>query len=224
MFNFINIEKILTLFNYIFYFLVLNLFFFILNIPIVLFFLFVGISNITTYLPLFLLCAIPFAVSFTTLIYCMNKLIKDGEISLVNDFIKGIKSNFKNTTIIWIVELFLIFILFTNIKFFSLVSKNILLSSLSTCMLVLLLLITPHIFMLTSKFSINIKNTIKSAFILTITRPIITISNIVCLLTTLILFEINPGTTVLFMASISTFLLAFINKDLLKELETKSNS
>ena len=222
--NIINIEKILTFFNYVFWFLTLNLLFLVVNTPLVLFLIFIGISKIGTYLPLFLLCAIPFAVSFTSLLYCMSKLIKNYEIEPFKDFIKAFKSNFKNATTIWILELIAIFILYTNIKFFSQIKGSILFTGLFTGLLFVILLITPHIFMLTSKFSMNILSTIKSASILTITRPIITISNILCLLVTLVLFEINPATTVLFIGSIASFLIAFANKTLIKELEEKANA
>ncbi|WP_297523273.1 DUF624 domain-containing protein [uncultured Clostridium sp.] len=221
--NIINVEKILTFFNYIFWFLTLNILFLVVNTPLVLFLLFVGISRIGTYLPLFLLCAIPFAVSFTSLLYCMDKLLKNGEVEPFKDFKRAYKSNFKNATLIWIVELITIFILYTNIKFFSQVNGSILFTGIFTGLLFVLLFITPHIFTLTSKFSMNILSTVKSASILTITRPIITISNILCLLATLVLFEINPATTVLFIGSVATFLMAFANKTLVKELEEKAN-
>lgn len=222
--NIINIEKILTFFNYVFWFLTLNILFLVVNTPLVLFLVFVGISRIGTYLPLFLLCAIPFAVSFTSLLYCMDKLLKNGEVEPFKDFTKALKSNFKNATLIWIVELIVVFILYTNIKFFSQMGGSIVFTGLFTGLLFVLLFITPHIFILTSKFSMNILSTIKSASILMITRPITTISNILCFLVTLVLFEINPATTVLFIGSITTFLMVFANKTLIKELEEKANA
>lgn len=222
--NIINVEKILTFFNYVFWFLTLNILFLVVNTPLVLFLLFVGISKIGTYLPLFLLSAIPFAVSFTALLYCMDKLLKNGEVSPFKDFVKACKSNFKNATLIWIVELITVFILYTNIKFFSQVNGSVIFTGLFVGLLFILLFVTPHIFMLTSKFSMNILSTVKSASILTITRPIVTISNILCLAVTLVLFEINPATTVLFIGSISTFLMVFANKGLIKQLQEKADA
>ncbi|MGL5635151.1 MAG: DUF624 domain-containing protein [Sarcina sp.] len=222
--NIINVEKILTFFNYVFWFLTLNILFLVVNTPLILFFLFVGISNMTTYLPLFLVATIPFAASFTTMLYCMHKLIKTREVSPIKDFFTSFKSNLKNSTIIWIGELLIIFILSTNIKFFAAVGGNVVINGFFILVLFILLLVTPHIFMLTSKFSMNIISTLKSAVILTITRPIITIANILCLIVTLMMFELNPGTTFLFIGSISAFLIAFANKTLVKELENKSDS
>lgn len=220
--NFINLDKILTFFNYVFWFLTLNIIFLILNAPLVFFFVFVGISSISTYLPLFLICAIPFGVSFTSLIYCMDKLLKNKEIAPIKDYFKSIKSSFFNSTIIWIVELFIVFMLYTNIKFFTSIGANIAIKGFFTLLLLIILCITPYIFILTGKFSMNILSTIKSATILTITRPISTVSNILCLLVTLVIFEINPATTFLFIGSIATFLIVFVNRILLGELEARA--
>lgn len=222
--DFINIQKILTFFNYVFWFLTLNVFFLVLNTPLVLFFLFVGISKITTYLPLFLISAIPFAVSFTALIYCMDKLLKNKEISPVRDYFKAVKSSFSNSTIMWVIELLAIFIIYTNIKFFNNMNASVLITGFFVLLLLILLCVTPYTFILTGKFSMNILSTVRSALVLTITRPVATVSNILCLLVTLVIFEVNPGTTFLFMGSIATFLMVFINRNLIKELEQRANS
>ncbi|EIA29498.1 Putative membrane protein, partial [Candidatus Arthromitus sp. SFB-4] len=68
-----NFEKLFDTFNYVFWFFILNLLFWIFNIPIILFFMFIGISRITTYFPLFLVCLLPTAPIFTVLLYCVNK-------------------------------------------------------------------------------------------------------------------------------------------------------
>lgn len=222
--NMFNMNKILTFFNYVFWFLSLNLIFMLINIPLVLFLVFIGISNIGTYLPLFLLTLIPFACSFTTLLYCMTKLIRTGDLDLVKDFKKSFISNFKNSSIIWIFELILVFILYTNIKYFSLVQKNIILTCVFAGIFLFLVLITPYIFLLISKFSMDVKSILRSSVVLLFTRPIVSISNFLCLLFTLLLFEISAGTTVLFISSIASFLIAFSSKALIIELEEKSKS
>lgn len=222
--NLFNINKILTFFNYVFWFLSLNLIFMLFNIPLVLFLVFLGISNIGTYLPLFLLTLLPVACSFTTLLYCMTKLIRTGDLDLIKDFKKSFKSNFKNSTIIWIFELILVFILHTNIKYFALVQKNIFITCIFAGIFLFLILLTPYIFLLISKFSMDLKSIIKSSVILLFTRPIVSISNFLCLLFTLLLFEFSAGTTILFISSIAAFLIAFSSKTLILELEEKSKS
>lgn len=55
-----HIEKILEVCEKILYFLKINLLFLVFNIPVLLFFLFVGISNVREYLPFFsFVCCLP---------------------------------------------------------------------------------------------------------------------------------------------------------------------
>lgn len=217
-----NLDKIFDVFNYIFSFFVLNLFFMIFNIPIILFFLFVGISNIFNYFPLFLLCLLPTVPTFNILIYCMNKFFKNKNIRLIKDFKSGLLLNFKQSICIWSVELILILALYSNIKFFKLIYNNTLLSCFFVGLLILLVIITPFISLLTSLFSMKSLDILKNAFILTFTRPILAITNILVFLISLVLFEISPGTTFLFIASFISFIFIFANKSLIKELENLS--
>lgn len=221
--EFFNLEKILTLFNYIFWFFMLNIFFIVLNIPVILFFMFIGLRNVTTYLPLFLISLIPFGASFTALLYCMRKLIKYKDISLIEDFKKGLKYNFKQSTIMWSLELLLIFLLSFNLRFFSTTYYNLILSSLFIGFLIITLLTTTYIFVLISRFSMNSMEILRASVILTFTKPLISVGNVLIFLFTLILFEISPGTTVIFMGSIASFLVMLLNKNLLENLEEKSN-
>lgn len=217
-----NIENILNFFNYVFWFFILNLFFMILNIPMVSFLTFVGISKISTYLPLFLLCLIPVGPSFATLLYCMGKLIRNKDLNIIGDFIKGLKLNFKQSLLIWFFELILIFILYSNITFFSNMNNGTIISCIFIGLSLILVLVTPYIFVLLSRFSMTAMELIRASLILAFTRPLLTITNLIVFLFTLMLFEITPAVTIIFIASILSFLLVFVNKALLKELETSS--
>lgn len=221
-----NLDKIFDTFNYIFWFFLLNIFFMIFNIPVILFFLFVGISDVFTYFPLFLVCLIPTVPAFTVLLYCMGKLIRTKSLDIVKDFIKGVKLNFLQSLSMWIPELLIILALYSNVKFFSTVNHNMLLTCLFASLLILVAAVTPHLYILMSRFSMKNFDLLKTSFILTFTRPIITITNILILIVSLVLFEIAPGTMALFIASILAFSLIFTNKALLLELEqaSKNNS
>ena len=213
--NIFTIQKILNFFNYVFYFFVLNIVFLFFNIPLLAFIFLVGISKIGTCLPLFLITLIPFGPSITMLLYCTGKLIRNKDLDLIPDIKLGLKLNFKQSLIIWIIELALIFILNINIKFFS--SYSIILSG-------ILLFTSPYIYVLISRFSMNTKDIIKNSFILVFTRPLISIANIFSIIFTLILFEISPGTTFLFIGSVLAFLISYCNKYLLTELENNSTN
>ncbi|CUQ01360.1 DUF624 domain-containing protein [Clostridium baratii] len=219
-----NLDKIFDTFNYIFWFFVLNFFFMLFNIPVISFFLFVGISNLFNYFPLFLVCLIPTVPAFTILLYCMGKLMRTKNLEPINDFVKGFKLNFKQAIVLWSFELLLIFALYSNIRFFTNVMQNTILTCLFAALLILLIAITPFIYILMSRFSMKNLPLIRSAFVLAFTRPLLTISNILLFAVSLVIFEIIPGTSILFIVSIFAFLLIFANRQLLAELEQQSKA
>lgn len=217
-------EKVLDVFNYIFWFFILNLLFMLFNIPLILFFTSLGISNIFNYFPLFLLCLLPTMPTFTVLLYCMNKLMVNKGLSIMKDFIKGVKSNFMQALFIWFIELLIFLMLHTNIKFFASVSYGLIFVMLFASLTIVLFAITPYMFMLISRFDMKSTEILNTAFILCFTKPVLTITNLLLLIVSLILFEMAPGTTVLFIAPLFAYLLTQINRGLFSELEKISKS
>ena len=217
--NFFNFEKIFDSFNYVFWFFLLNLFFMLFNIPLILFFIFIGISNIFKYFPLFLICLLPAMPTFTALLYCMNKIIVNKDLNIIKDFTNGIKLNFKQSFLIWFIELLLIIIIYFNIRFFSLIKYNVVLVCLFSAIAIIIATVTPFIFILISRFKMKTIDILRTSFILCFTRPILTITNLLLFIFSLILFEITPGTIILFISSLLSFSLLFINKSLLYELD-----
>lgn len=215
--KFLNVENLLTFFNYVFWFFILNLIFLLFNIPVISFFMFIGISSINTYLPLFLLSLLPFGPSFTMLLYCTGKILRNKDLNFIEDIKLGFKLNFKQSTIVWSLELILILILNINIRFFSKV--NFLLVGVFILLSIILFVITPYIYLLISRFSLKNLDLLKNSIILAFTRPLISLGNISCIFFSMVLFELSPGTTFLFMGSILAFLINYCNKFLLQELE-----
>ena len=216
------LEKILDVFNVIFWFFLLNLLFIIFNIPLILFFTSIGISNLFHYFPLFLLCLLPVMPAFTVLLYCMNKLMLNKGLSIMKDFISGVRSNFPQAFLIWFAELVIFLMLYTNIKFFSTSSYGLILVMLFASITLILSAVTPFVFMLISRFKMSHFEIIKTSFILCFTKPILTITNLLLLVVSLILFEIAPGITILFISSLLAFALTFVNRTLFHELEELS--
>lgn len=222
--EFLNLKKLFDWFDYIFYFFSLNLFFLIFNLPMMFFIFFVGISKSFMYLPLFLLCLMPTGSSLTALLYCMGKLLRNKSLNVLKDFIKGLKLNFKQSLFFWLSELIVIFILYSNIKFFSTANYNLILISIFIFLSVLMAISTPYIYILMSRFSMRNIDLLRNSLILTFTRPLMTVCNILISIVSLILFEMMPGAMCLFIFSIFTFLLSYINKSLLSELEGLSKN
>lgn len=200
----------------------LNVFFMIVNIPLVFFILFIGITKIFTYLPLFLICSIPVGPSFAVLLYCTGKLVRQRDKNVFSDILKGVKLNFIQALIIWIIQLIIAFILYVNLSFFA--QSNFIVFCLFACLGVVFLFITPYIYLIISRFSMKLFAILRVSIILVFTKPIITITNILVFAFVLILFEISPGTTVVFISSIATFLISYATKKLIKDLEESSKS
>ncbi|OAT88287.1 DUF624 domain-containing protein [Candidatus Arthromitus sp. SFB-turkey] len=219
-----NLDKILETFNYIFWFFTLNLLFWIFNIPIILFFIFIGISNILTYFPLFLVCLVPVMPTFTVILYCMNKLYKNKNIEVIPCFLRGFKLNFGQALFVWCVELVTIFLIFTNINFFSVAANSFIIPALFICLLILISAMTPYLFLIISRFSITSLQVLRLSFILTFTRPLLTITNLLLVLVFMVLFEISPAIIILFISTLLGFCLIFINRTLLSELENISKN
>lgn len=219
-----NLDKILETFNYIFWFFTLNLLFWVFNIPIILFFVFIGISNILTYFPLFLVCLIPVIPTFTVILYCMNKLYKNKNIEVIPCFLRGFKLNFGQALFIWCVELVAIFLIFTNINFFSVAANSFIIPALFICLLILISAMTPYLFLIISRFSMTSLQVLRLSFILTFTRPLLTITNLLLVLVFMVLFEISPAIIILFISTLLGFCLIFINRTLLSELENISKN
>lgn len=196
----------------------------LLNLPAIFFILFVGISNIFNYFPLFLICLIPLMPAFNILVYCMSKCFKNKGFNILKDFKKGFILNFKQSLIIWIFELIFIFVLYSNITFFKVAFNNTIISCIFLGLLILLLLMTPFISLLISLFSNTSLNVIKNALVLTFTKPLLTLTNILVLLVALVLFEISPGTIFLFIGSLISFLFVWANRSLINELQAGSHN
>lgn len=219
-----NLEKFLEVCNYVFWFFTLNLLFWILNIPLILFFMFLGISQIFNYLPLFLVCLIPVMPSFCVILYCVNKIYKEKNISIIKDFSKGFKLNFAQALNIWCIELLLIFMVYSNLRFFSRIANNLIMTSLFICILIIIITVTPYLFLLISRFSMKNMQIVRLAFILMFTRPIISLTNLLVGLFFMVIFELNPAIVILFISTALAFVLIFVNRELLKQLESISKN
>lgn len=215
-----KLDKLFDVFNYIFCFFALNVLFWGMNIPLIIFFMFVGISGTLTYFPLFLFCLIPTMPAFTIILYCMNKLYRTKNVDIIKDFVKGFKLNFKQSLIIWSTELVIVFLIYSNIRFFTIATSNFLiLNCMFIGMLIMISIVTPYVFLIISRFSMKGLQIIRLSFILTFTRPVLTITNLLLIIFFLIVFEINPALTILFISTTLAFSQIFINKALLNELE-----
>lgn len=216
-----NIEKILAFCDKVCYFFITNLLFLISNLPVLLFLLFIGASQIRECLPLFLLSLVPMAPALSAVMYAMNRLIRGTEGTALHDYKKGYGSGFRQKAGLGAGQLFLIFMFWTNIEFFTIQLRIVPLAVLFVLLFAGTVLVTPNLYMLASRYEMSSLQTAKTAVTLLFAKPVLTIGNIAALGIVLAAFEIAAGTAVLFMGSVYGFLVMFMNQGVMRELESR---
>ncbi|MHC1750171.1 MAG: DUF624 domain-containing protein [Cellulosilyticaceae bacterium] len=219
-----SLERILEVFNIIFFFLLTNLLFVFFNLPLVLFLIFIGFSAIPTYLPLFLTCLIPLGPSLAAIFYCMHKFVVNKDCPSIRYFFKGYKSNFKESVVLGLLQLLFTFLLVCNIRIFTTTYPMLFLSIFFVILFCILILSIPYSYLLRIRFKMSTLEVIKASLTLVFIHPVLTVCNAIIFLFILMLFEISAGTTVLFMGSLYAFFILFSNKHLIKKLEDQAQA
>lgn len=214
-----NIDKFLGFCDKLWYFIKINVMFVISNIPVLLFCLFVGISHVREYLPLFLLCMIPAAPALSALMYSMNRLVQGIDSGAVKAYIKGYKRDFLQKVKLGIGQLLVIWVFWNNIEFFTLQVPLFPLVIIFIILFAAAVLVTPNLYLLISRYEMGNMQIVRTALTLMIVRPVSTLGSVAALGIVLAAFELLAGTAVLFMGSVYGFLIVFMNQRVLKQLE-----
>lgn len=214
-----NIEKFIGFCDKIWYFIKVNFMFIISNIPVLAFFLFVGIGNIRVYLPLFLVSLLPMAPALSALMYAMNRMIHGVDSGAVKAYVKGYKSDFFQKIKLGAGQLLAVWILWTNIEFFTIQMPVLPLAILFSVLFAAAVLVTPNLYLLASRYEMKNMQIVRTALTLMVVRPVMTLGSIAALGIVLAAFEIVAGTAVLFMGSVYGFLIVFMNQRVLSQLE-----
>lgn len=214
-----NMEKILGVCERIMYFFKINLLFLISNISVLIFFLFVGISQVRSCLPFFLLCVIPAGPALSAVFFSMNRVLHNKETTAWKDYKTGYLDSWLKKAEITALQLLLVWIFWTNVEFFALQMPVLPLVVIFTVLFAGSLLITPNLYLLASRYEMKVRDVFRGAVILCFTRPAATLGNTAVLALILMLLEIQPGTVVLFMASVYGFAVVYMNQKVLKAIE-----
>ena len=214
-----QIENILGACERILYFLKINFFFLVSNIPVLLFFLFVGISQVRTYLPLFLICAVFAGPALSAVFFAMNRVLHKTDTTAWKDYKAGYTDSWGRKMGIAGIQLFLIWMFWTNVEFFSLQVPVLPLTILFFLLFLGVVIMTPDLYLLASRYEMKVKDIFRGAAILEFTRPVITLGNTAMIVIILILLEIQPGTFILFIASIYGFMVVFMNQRVMRVIE-----
>ncbi len=123
---------------------------------------------------LVLVCSIPIitiGASWTAMYYVTVKMVKNEESYVTRDFFKSFKQNFRQATVIWLINLIVLLVLGAD----ALIIRNGLMKNLPQAFIVamgifafFIVAIMVFVYPLLSHFDNTIRNTIKNAFLLCI--------------------------------------------------------
>ena len=215
----VQMDKILGFCEKLWYVIGANLLFLLSNLPALLFFLFVGASQVRTCLPFFLLCMVPAGPALSDLFYTMNRLLSKTETGVWRDYRKAYRDDWGQKYLLAAGHMFLILVFEINIEFFAVQIPVFPLMILFVILFAAALAVTPNLYLLASRYRMKNRDIVKTSLILLVTRPVSTLGSIVSLGVILMLFELKAGTAVLFMGSLYGFLIAFMNRKVLHSLE-----
>lgn len=214
-----HLDKILDVCEKVLYFLKVNVLFLISNLPVLLFFLFVGISHVREYLPFFLVCLLPAGPAFSAVLFAMNRLFRGMSAGAWKDYKTGYTDTFRTKILLAAIQGMLLWIFWTNVEFFSVQMPFLPLLILFFVLFAGTVLMTPNLYLLASRYKMAVKDYLRGAVMLTITKPALTFGNLVAAVFILMLLEIRAGTVVLFMVSIYAFLIVFMNRKVVNMLD-----
>lgn len=214
-----RIEKILDFCEKVCYFFVINLLFIGSVTPVLLFFLFIGISQVNVYLPLFLLSMTSVPPAFCAILYAMRQMIDGRERGAVKDYFRGYRMDLLQKFKLGCAHMTVLFILWTNTRFFTKIMPVRPFALLFGILFAFTVIIFPNLYLLASRYAMDNLKTAKTAIGMTMTKPVCTLGNIAAFGIMLILFEVAAGTAILCMFSIYGFLVVFMNLKMLRVLE-----
>lgn len=214
-----QMDKILGFCEKLWYVIGTNILFLFSNLPALLFFLFVGVSQVRTCLPLFLLCMVPMGPALSALFYTMNRLLSRTETGAWRDYRKAYTDDCGQKYLLAAGHMFLILVFEINIEFFAVQIPVFPLMILFVILFAAALVVTPNLYLLASRYRMKNRDIVKTSLLLLLTRPVCTLGSIVSLGVILMLFELKAGTAVLFMGSLYGFLITFMNRKVLHALE-----
>ena len=214
-----NMGKILGACDRFWYFVKINFFFLMSNIPVLLFFLFVGIRQVRTCFPLFLVCAVWAGPALCGVFFAMNRVLRRTDTTAWKDYKAGYLDSWGRKMGVAALQLLLVWVFWTNTEFFAVQMPVLPLAILFGILLAGTVILTPDLYLLASRYEMKIRDIFRGAFCLSVTRPVITLGNTAMLAVILMLLAIQAGTFILFIASIYGFMVVFMNQRVLKTIE-----
>ena len=161
------------------------------------------IMILSFYWLIFSIPLVTIGASTTALYYVMTRRISNREGYLFRDFWTSFKSNFKQTTIIWLIFLVVYYILYINIRNINVVgSMRTVVFPVQICFLIEIILCSLYIFPLNARFELSLKDSFKTAFFMA-NRHLLT--SICCLLIAGAIVYATIATVILFLVAMGLY-------------------
>lgn len=208
-------RHIYTLVNYFYWFIMSNLYFLLLNIPVFLVLIKINYFGIeqTSLLEIYL-ASIPIGPSITALYGVMGKLIREKDVSITKDYFRMYKMNFKQSIILWLMVLTVLFILYVDIR-----TSKTLFVYLYMILALLIMLISLYMFPITSRFYLKTKDIIIISIVKVFKEIKITLLLLAVVVLSFLIFNFMPGISILFIVSALCFTIMYLETTLLMKME-----
>lgn len=206
---------ILTIINYMTWFVLANLYFLVSNIFFIVYIITFG-ANITI---LLLIVLIPMGPSITALCATMGKIIREKDINITAYYFKAYKMNFKQSLILWCIELLIFFVTYMDLN---VVAKDNIFGSFAILFIMICILtigLGTIIFPIVSRFDLRTLDVLKLSFIFSIKKYYLIILNIIIISIGFYLLYTLPGMVFLCLSSLMCFIIMNNNKSIIKEIE-----
>lgn len=218
-----NIEykegRIFTIFNYITWFVLGNLCFLVSNILLILYTITFGIDLSSNISIILLISLIPMGPAITALCASMGKIIREKDINIVRYYIKAYKMNFKQSLVLWCMELVIIFISYIDLKIAFAGSNLNNFSFLFIIVCIFTIALGTIVFPIISRFELRIIDILKISFVYSIKKIHITAINIIMVFIGFCLIYVMPGTLFVCLISVLCFAIMSNNRNIINEIE-----
>ncbi|MGL5295703.1 MAG: hypothetical protein ACRDAO_01970 [Culicoidibacterales bacterium] len=214
--------RLMMIFQYIFWFFLLNLFTIgIGGLPALIFYLAYGVSGMFDYFPIFILTLIPLAPAFVALHFAMMRFVAFQDIHLIRDFWRIYRRDFwMSIRCAMLLAAFAIFIGF-DFAYLDMIPFGFYLTPLLIVATLFLILVLPFLFTVISRYKLPFIQTFQCAFSLMFNNPLITAFHFVFLLFMLILFDTVAGYASAFFFSVWAFIHMKLHVPMLEKIEGK---
>ncbi|MVX63963.1 DUF624 domain-containing protein [Clostridium chromiireducens] len=219
---------IFTIFNYVWWFLLGNFYFWILNIPFI--FVTLGLLNYRTVdvymIIILMLSSIPIGPALTALLSVMGKLIREGDIDATKDFFKAYKVNFLDSVFFWTLGIIILTLAWIELLYFNNYSSLTLMKIMPVIIIFICISIWFHIFPIISRFYLKKKEVLALSLTYMIKKIYVVIISIAAAFILWIVFIKIKFVMILllFFVSIICYLIMFMEKSMLLDIEEKYNN